>query len=90
MGVCGAAERVFQKRMASQQQDISVILISPEASRSNCDAINDAAVPPSEADTPPAPGAVTVAQLRSRVEQQSSLIAMLKQRNDETFKEVAI
>ena len=32
--------------------------------------------------------AVTVAQLRSRVEQQSSLIAMLKQRNDETFKEV--
>ncbi len=29
-----------------------------------------------------------VARLRSRVEQQSSLIAMLKQRADETFKEV--
>ena len=32
--------------------------------------------------------AITIAQLRSRVEQQSSLIGMLKQRNDETFREV--
>ena len=32
--------------------------------------------------------AITMAQLRSRVEQQSSLIGMLKQRNDETFREV--
>ena len=32
--------------------------------------------------------AITIARLRSRVEQQSSLIGMLKQRNDETFREV--
>ena len=31
-----------------------------------------------------------VALLRSRVEQQSTLIAMLKQRGDETFREVSL
>ena len=31
-----------------------------------------------------------MALLRSRVEQQSTLIAMLKQRGDETFREVGV
>ena len=64
------------------EQDKSVISVSPEAGLELCreGEIVGAVGFPSDA--------VTVAQLRARVEQQSSLIAMLKQRNDDTFKEV--
>ena len=61
--------------MASPQQVMSVISMTPELQESDSLAPQDA-------------GAVTVAQLRARIEQQCSLISMLKQRNDETFREV--
>ena len=66
---------VFAKQMASPQQEMSVISMTPELQESDSLAPQDA-------------GAVTVAQLRARIEQQCSLISMLKQRNDETFREV--
>ena len=76
-----AKKRALQTLMASQQQDRAVILLSPEDSIDNT---SDAPAPQSKADH----ASLTLAQLRSRVEQQSSLIAMMKQRNDETFREV--
>ena len=65
-----------------EQQDKSVISMSPEESSERCRGGINVGSGGFTSD------AVTVAQLRARVEQQSSLIAMLKQRNDETFKEV--
>ena len=65
-----------------EQQDKSVISMSPEESSERCRGGINVGSGDFTSD------AVTVAQLRARVEQQSSLIAMLKQRNDETFKEV--
>lgn len=62
--------------MKSEQEDKVVVSVSPEEGARNGAWIGESA------------GAVTTAQLRSRIEQQSSLIAMLKQRNDETFREV--
>ena len=79
----------------AQEQDISpkaVILLSPET---NLTRETDATSENTEQATRDSGGrivesydAVTMAQLRARVEQQSTLIGMLKQRNDETFKEV--
>ena len=79
----------------AQEQDISpkaVILLSPET---NLTRETDAISENTEQVTRDSGGriveihdAVTMAQLRARVEQQSTLICMLKQRNDETFKEV--
>lgn len=61
-----------------EQSDCAVIRLSPEEMSESV----------GEADSvEPGEGGV-VARLRSRVEQQSGLIAMLKQRGDDTFREV--
>lgn len=67
---------------------MSVILVRPETGQeSRNDAESEATAGIDESGVRHY-DAVTIAQLRTRVEQQSSLIGMLKQRNDETFKEV--
>ena len=73
---------------------MSVILVSPESSE-HLQEKRDSVAPGSEVDTADGrDGAVVhdvvvIAQLRARVEQQSSLIGMLKQRNDDTFMQVS-
>ena len=75
---------VLDEAMANGQ-DKSVISVSPEVGRERCS--RGANGGPEILDSDDS-GGVLVAQLRARIEQQSSLIAMLKQRSDETFKEV--
>ena len=71
----------------AHEQDRSVILVSPEpCPKEFLDAVSSPKTSAS-ATLVPADGS---ALLRERVEQQSSLIAMLKQRNDETFREVHV
>ena len=75
----------------SLEQDMSVILVSPETTATQ--ESWDGATSRSEEDRADkgevgSHDAITIAQLKARVEQQSSLIGMLKQRNDETFREV--
>ena len=79
----------------SLEQDMSVILVSRETTaRKSAQESWDGATSRSEEDRADKEGevgshdAITIAQLKARVEQQSSLIGMLKQRNDETFREV--
>ena len=76
---------------------MSVIVVSPESSepvQERRDGVHVASG--SEANTiadssegNAAHEVVLIAQLRARVEQQSSLIGMLKQRNDDTFMQVS-
>ena len=73
---------------------MSVILVSQETTtRKSAQESWDGATSRSEEDRADkeevgSHDAITIAQLKARVEQQSSLIGMLKQRNDETFREV--
>ena len=62
----------------------AVIRLSPEAGRKDGTATDENGGKSSEEKDH-----VTLAQMRARVDQQSTLIAMLKQRNDETFNEVS-
>lgn len=66
-------------------QEMPVISLSPATSEAE---LGEESAHHRACRTDSTSSAVTLAQLRSRVEQQSSLIAMLKQRNDETFREV--
>ena len=93
-GVRGRAGIQWYFKM-SLEQDMSAILVSPETTaRKSAQESWDGATSRSEEDRADKEGevgshdAITIAQLKARVEQQSSLIGMLKQRNDETFREV--
>lgn len=92
MGVRGLFAGISKgMAMEQPQHDMSVILVRPETgqeSRSDATISQSEATAGSEESGARQHDAVTIAQLRTRVEQQSSLIGMLKQRNDETFKEV--
>ena len=77
---------------------MSVIVVSPESSKpvqERRDGVHVASgsetntIADSSSEGKPAHEVVLVAQLRARVEQQSSLIGMLKQRNDDTFMQVS-
>lgn len=68
-----------------EQSARAVIRLSPEAGRKDGTATDENGGKSSEEEK----GHVTLAQMRARVDQQSTLIAMLKQRNDETFNEVS-
>ena len=80
----------------SLEQDMSVILVSQETTaRKSAQESWDGATSRSEEDRADKEGEVgshdakiTIAQLKACMEQQSSLIGMLKQRTDETFREV--
>ena len=72
---------------------MSVILVSPETTASkpaqeSWDGTTSRSEDRADEGEVGSHDAITIAQLRSRVEQQSSFIGMLKQRNDETFREV--
>ena len=76
------------------EQDMSVILVSPESSE-HLQEKRGSVASGSEVDTADkrdgtvVHDVVVIAQLRARVEQQSSLIGMMKQRNDDTFMQVS-
>lgn len=73
----------------AHEQKMSVISVSPATSELEDESAAAHLGAPTTAGMTGG-SAVRVAQLRSRVEQQSSLIAMMKQRSDETFREVYI
>ena len=73
---------------------MSVILVSPESSdhvqEKRDSIVSGSGVEAADGrDGTVVHDVVVIAQLKARVEQQSSLIGMLKQRNDDTFMQVS-